>query len=596
MIDTGVGKQKTIKILKSAGSNPLFITVFIYLVSIVIVGCWGNFPSNDDFYYLTQIKTFSNGIFTKSALIGPTFILQGLMGFLWSKFFGLSYISLRVLTILVTIFCIVGLDRVFSVLNVQRKIRTLTLILITFIPQFYVSSLSFMTENYFLFYIIWSLYFFLSYIKTRRDRSLLIACILGGLSIMIRQYGVVLLVAYLIVYVISNLKKINIRKLLLILIPFIVFGCMGLFWPKFKSLGDPKSLNMLLFFASVNLFISRVTSTSVLPYIGYLLLPFTASLFLKQRNYIKIFTLAIALPMSYEFFKIDVFKLRNLFYLEGFYARLMVNIRENLFNNTLFKLFLSYLISVSLLAIAFYLIDKLIGKIKDTKNKGVAVAKANINFHKLTLLLLILGFYVIAVVTDRVFDRYLVNFFIILLIYVATSAQERGFSIHWTTILMTAFICVVTFFLSFHHYRELQLKWKFADKLMAMGVGKYQIFIDNVYARTAYMELINNYDGRYAAKPENYDPICFVQEYVKQQSNALNSLIVYVNNRAFVRKYFANPTVLNAGLLKERSNHFDSTDILMIDEEYPSPVYNLLGKRTFVRAFCTEPIQKVKGI
>jgi len=352
---------------------------------------------------------------------------------------------------------------------------------------------------------------------------------------------------------------------------------------------------MLLFFASANLFISRITSTSVLPYIGYLLLPFTAPLFLRQKNYIKILNLAIALPMSYEFFKIDVFKLRNLFYLEGLYARLMVNIRENLFNNTPFKLFLAYLISMSLISITFYLVDKMIGRIKNTKNLEIAVAKANINFNKLTLLLLILGFYVIAVVTDRVFDRYLINFFIILLMYVALSAQERGFSVHWTTMLMTLFICIVTFFLSFHHYRETQLKWELADKLMNVGVGKYQIFIDNVYARAAYMELMNNYDGRYVAKPENYNPICFVQEYVKQQSNVLNSLIVYVNNRAIVRKYFVNPTVLNAGLLRERSNHFDSTDILLFDEEYTSPVYNLLGKKTFVRAFCTQefPVAKV---
>ena len=102
------------------------------------------------------------------------------------------------------------------------------------------------------------------------------------------------------------------------------------------------------------------------------------------------------------------------------------------------------------------------------------------------------------------------------------------------------------------------------------------------------MNITNNFDGRIAAIPINYFPTCFVQEYVRQNANFLNSLIVGFESKAKVRKYFANPTISEAGLLGDNRNHFDQSDVLLFDEEYPSPVYNLLGKRMFVRAFCLQ--------
>lgn len=583
-------RQISIQIRKLV-SNPLFIALLIYSISILLLNCWGNFPLNDDFYYFTQVKAFSNGIFTKSALIGPTFILQGLMGLFWTKFFGLTYVSLRVLTLLITVFGIVGLDKILITLKIQPKLRLLALILIIFIPHFYVNSPTFMTENYFLFFVIWSVYYFLTFFNTKNNKHLFPACILGGLSIMIRQYGLVLFITYLLVYITTNYNKISFKKLLIILIPFILISGAGLLWPKFKSAGDLKSMNILLFFAPTNLFVSRITSPLTLPYIGFLLLPFTTPLFLKQKNILKLANLAVSAPISYEFFKIDIFKIGNLFYLEGLYARLLVNIRENLFNNTPFKLFVAYLISVSLISILFFMTEGLVRKLKET-NRFEKIKLKNklkhIDAVDLTLVLLMLGFYTIAVITDRVFDRYLVDFFVVLMIYVVLKAQEKGFRVNKICIFMALFICSITYLLSFHYYRDTQLKWKLANKLIDMGVGKYEIFIDNAYARATYMELKDNYDGRYAAKPQNYRPLCFVQEYIKQDKNLINLFITYVNNRAVVRKYFSNPTVLNAGLLKEKSNHFDSTDMLIFDEQYSSPVYNLLGKKTFVRAFCTK--------
>ena len=201
-------KKKLIYIYNFLSRHPVYIVIAVYIITILLINPWGNFPVNDDFYYLNQIKAFRLGILKKSALISPTFILQGYLGLIWSYIFGLSYVSLRVLTIIVSILCLIFLDKALLQLNVNKEIRALTLLLICFNPYFFASSLTFMTENYFLLLVLLSFYFFLKFISSDKNKYLLCSSIAGGLSIMVRQYGAVLPVAYLVFYLTTN-KKID---------------------------------------------------------------------------------------------------------------------------------------------------------------------------------------------------------------------------------------------------------------------------------------------------------------------------------------------------------------------------------------------------
>ncbi|NMB91986.1 glycosyltransferase family 39 protein [candidate division WWE3 bacterium] len=571
--------------------NPLTITILIYVFSLLILGSWYNFPISDDFYYTMQVEAFSMGIFTKSALIGPTLILQSFIGLIWGRLFGINYASLRVLTILFSILCIVIVDKILKLLKVKDTTRLPTLLLILFIPQFYACSVTFMSENYFLFFILLSLYHFLSFLNKDDEKHMLLASIFGGLSIMVRQYGVVLLITYLFVYVMLVLKykKLNIRLILELLVPFILLGSLGVFWPKFKSLSDPKSMDVSLFFVGFKDVIPRIFNIWVLPYIGFYLLPFSVVLFGKINNKLKALIMILSVPLSYLIYKINIFKIGNLFYLEGLYARLVVNIRQNLFNNVPFKLFLAYLISLSLITLLIWIIQSLVSKRSSLEKKNFKINLKSItkDLNTLTLIVSIIGFFLIVMVTDRVFDRYLLNFFIFLVILVSYIFSKNRLNLNSYSLLMCILISFVTFLVTFDYYRGNQLKWVLANKLSTeYKVDKYNIFVDNVYARTMYMYKMQNYKGLYPAKPAEYHPFCFVQEYVRQKDNVINKLVNSFEGRGFVKKYIENPKISNAGLLKEKSNHFDSTDILIYDVEYPSPIYNLLGKKMFIRAFC----------
>jgi hypothetical protein len=118
------------------------------------------------------------------------------------------------------------------------------------------------------------------------------------------------------------------------------------------------------------------------------------------------------------------------------------------------------------------------------------------------------------------------------------------------------------------------------------AIDEYDIFIDENYASTIFMEKYKNYKGLIRIIHSNYHPKCFIQEYIKQNDSGINNLIDRYEQSGFINKYLPTPKSPYTGLMKDKSNHFDPKDILYFDKEYSSPIYNILGKRTFVRAFC----------
>jgi len=88
--------------------------IFSYILLTFLINPFGEFPIGDDFYFKMQIDAFRNGEFTKSALIDPTFIGQGFIAYIWSLLFGSSFNSLKFLSILITILCIISLEKFFQ--------------------------------------------------------------------------------------------------------------------------------------------------------------------------------------------------------------------------------------------------------------------------------------------------------------------------------------------------------------------------------------------------------------------------------------------------------------------------------------------------
>lgn len=569
--------NKTLTIIRS---QPLVLTLVLYFISLLLVKPWGEYAINDDFYYLTQIKAFTLGLYKKSALVTPNFILQGLMGLSWTSIFGLSYLSLRILTILISIFCLIVIDRILKIFKVGNELRCVGLILITFNPIFYTSSLSFMTENYFLLFTLLSFYYYLQYLKGGNSKSLLLASVMGGLSIMVRQYGFVLVPIYLILFL-SKGKNKKITDVLY-LFPTVILGMIGTIYPKYINPNFPKSNNFTLFFTSLNTFLTRLTDTSYLAYTGYVLIPFTIIYFLKCKTKFKILIIPPAMSLALNIFKGNVFKVGNVFYLEGLYAKNFINIRMSLLNNSIFKLILSFLISLSLCTVFILIIQATYKIIK--KEQDYKTIFNNTNFLVIPF---VIAFYFIALFTDRVFDRYFLNYFVFITLYALLKYSVVNHKNICTTFFLAFMMSSITLFISTDYYRQMNVKWKMANDLYNFNYAdRSRILIDTVYLKTSLTEEWKNYRGYKSMSSQGFDPVCFVQDYSVGDGNIFCSLLDRVQRQEIFNKYLPNPKIKDISILKNEKNHFDSADDLIFDQEYLTPMYNLLGKRMFVRAFC----------
>lgn len=569
------------KIEEIAYKYPLLITLTVYVITILIVQPWGNYPINDDFYYFTQVKAFSMGFFKKSALITPTFILQGYLGLLWSTLFGISYLSLRFLTIFISISCLYIIFKILLTLNVKKALILPCLLSMAFNPIFYASSFTFMTENYFLLFWLLSTLFFIKSQTNDKIRYLVISTIFGGFSTLIRQYGFVLFPIFLIInYYKPSQRKIS--RFLAILLPFVIISTFGFIYPKYINPEFPKSFNILMFFTSVKSLFERIFNIYYLSYSGFILLPFTIGKFIELKRKGKLSIGIISVFTSFFIYKGNLFKIGNIFYLEGLYAKMFNNIRLNLLNNIPFKLLLSLLISVSVAIIAHSIIIKSMKSFSKKHN-----FKMRISNTSLLLELMILGFYLIALITDKFYDRYLLNFFVIATIYSAFKVNKYNHKNLIIMYLMTFLVSSITFLISVDYYRQMNLKWKMVEEITrSYEIKNTDIFLDPVYIKSALMEERDNYSGLKLLNTDDYYPTCFIQEYSEGDGNYLSKLFNYLNNHPKIIKYISNPKIENVSLLKSKDNHFDPNDRLIKSEEYKTPMYNLIGKKMYVRAFC----------
>lgn len=99
--------------------------------------------NNDDWDFYLHVKYFLNGIYEKNSLIDSTFILQGFIGALWAKVFGLSFLNLRILTIIFSLFLLVGSYKLLLQLGVIiKEIQFVALLSLIFNPVIYDSELT----------------------------------------------------------------------------------------------------------------------------------------------------------------------------------------------------------------------------------------------------------------------------------------------------------------------------------------------------------------------------------------------------------------------------------------------------------------------
>lgn len=156
------------------------VLFFIYLPLFLRI----KFMQNDDWYYYEQVQVFLNGNFTLLNEMAPTFYLQGFAGGIFAKLFGIKNLSF--LTLIVSL---INLNIFHAILKKTTKLSASNLLIVSLIfflnPLNQYTIFGFMTEQYFLLFVLLSIYFWL----IKKDGPSAFAALLGFL---VRQLSIFL--------------------------------------------------------------------------------------------------------------------------------------------------------------------------------------------------------------------------------------------------------------------------------------------------------------------------------------------------------------------------------------------------------------------
>ena len=545
----------------------LIATIVVYIIAVWFIKPIGNYPVNDDWDFMLHVKYFSEGKFVKNSLIDASFILQGFLGLLWSNIFGLSFDSLRLLTVTFFVIFLTGFNKILVLFNLNNKVKLVANAALLINPYTISSSLSFMTEIYFLSFMIWSLFFFFKYTENHSKTNFYLAIILASSSILIRQFGILLLITYALYFAFIE-KKLKNKSLIVIaaglIIPFLINLLFPIVGTNFNS-GFEKLTSLFGGFKEI---IYEIASTPLyLTYLSITFAPFILSI--KTNTQIKKLGYLIIIPLSYLIFITDIFNLRNVFHAECYFCESNFKHSLNVVDNVIFKGFLSILVSF-LIVKSFYIIKFKNFSKKEFQDKHI--------FITATLIVLT---YCAILISESFYDRYFLNIEVLLIILLAYVFQNQ-IKLNPATLIISVTLFIYIMFLNIEFHNSIKIK--FEQTLMLHQKTGFKSAISTHGSISRYL---NSKD----VNPEELDSVLDsgkIKCYVIRNVKGGESFDKFFNSRYLNNKYLRNPTFKHANNFTEIPKIEKFQNNIIYRKEYFSPIYSIFDKKVYIISFCTD--------
>lgn len=282
----------------------LGILFILYLFMIFIANPAGEFPVNDECIYAKIVLyIFQHHSYYVPDICSPVLIMQILWGTLFCLPGGFSFTTLRISTI------VLGLAGVFIFyfllydFSKNRRISFLAALLLMVNPLFFCLANSFMTDVPFLTMALFAIFFFVKYINNPQYKLLIWATLFSIFASLIRQFGVIIPVAFGICEAILQKKDLLIR--IKYFIPAILSVAMleiALLWLKYLGSSpviDTLSSSFLDVFSNYEFWTYEFfyRSQNVLFYSGLSFFPLLLFLKLPSFKGINLFLLIILIAL-----------------------------------------------------------------------------------------------------------------------------------------------------------------------------------------------------------------------------------------------------------------------------------------------------------
>ncbi|MFZ2663815.1 MAG: hypothetical protein WAX66_00400 [Patescibacteria group bacterium] len=487
-------------------STLLLFVIFIPLISKV------TFMQNDDWNRTTSIIRFLKGDFSLIQKTATTFYTQGILGYLFSLVFGWE--KLPFLTLVFSVFNFYLLAKILlDYFNLSKVKSCILSLLLFFTPLHMYSVIGFMTENYTLFFILLSIYFFLSYEKNLKLKNLILFNVGGIFAFFSKQNGIIIQVASIPYFIFKKRYKEALIQTLFILSTFSYYYFL---FPRTNEMRDKDFLftNILNTQYSYSLVygIMLVVSSFILP----ILINFVLSSYLEIKKNIKLIAvLLISSALCFIFLnkwftpgKISWEEypyFENTFERTGFFPRSISGTKYQFkYNYDLYRYWdLASKILLSLTIPCLFLYKKRL-----------------VNVYSIS----ILGYIVLMIFVKTFFDRYLlplIPLFILFFFYIrppdlnVSRKLSRMFSL--TTFLFVAFTAFLSIQMSIDFVLTNNYVWEKSESLVNNGISpehiKATMAWEKVYGVSSKPEYLFSFDD-FNKNPELYSTHTLVEDKI----------------------------------------------------------------------------------
>lgn len=404
----------------------------VWLLVVLLVGPTGDFAVNDDWAYAHNLQALTrDGVFYFSDYPAMTLVGQTLLAAPVVLVFGLSFTVLRMLTLVLMLFASWWLLRLLKNLGSTDHYSLMITLMVMGSGMFMSLAFSFMTEWYYLFLMIGSVWYFFRYWDTKRWKYLMLAVVFAALTMLVRQTGLLLLLSFACTQFIFHPK--NVRNILLAGFP-VVLGMGVLIAYKYfrlstaSDMGSYSRLSTIyraLISNSPDYYLNRLGL--IVLYTGLFTLPalpiYLKTIVSQARNKVLFFFVsAILIVAIYSIWQL--FPTGNLVYNFG--------IGPHLLKDAVFKVNLAYSLphpSIQILKVIFAINGLaatcfLVLKVKQIFRRQENDFSAKMNFQR--FLLVLIGAELLYLLMNPVFfDRYLLPSLLILFILIGMQQPVR---------------------------------------------------------------------------------------------------------------------------------------------------------------------------
>lgn len=200
-----LGINTTTRLLRASNA---FWLILLFVIAEMIVKPLGNFPLNDDWSYAKSVLMLQTehkiDIGTWPAM---TLATQLVWGGLFTSVFGFSFTVLRFSTLVSSLIGVLVLNKLVFRISGSKIKAFIAALSLLFNPFYFNLSNTFMTDVNFNTLLLLAVYFIYDFFQAPKKRSFFLVFFLSTLLVLLRQYGIILPVCFLVSCVFLTEKR-----------------------------------------------------------------------------------------------------------------------------------------------------------------------------------------------------------------------------------------------------------------------------------------------------------------------------------------------------------------------------------------------------